>query len=250
MTGEETHMGQSFFIWNGIDCRSMGIYLTGPAPIVRPEERVQHVQIPGVSGDLTQIEGENIFNSYIQTVTLHVKNSYRVREVFDWLRGAGYVTFSGEPDRKQRARIIGAVTLNKFSRNIDTWIGECQFYCQPLKERLTEETERVSQSGTEVLNLGDVAAHPLISCHATDAWQEHLDICIRFLFLSIQTSREHLCVIRYNYIALIKTRRKVTHTFMLYLSRLSVQHQQTCIITKTTGELRNQFLWKLEFEIT
>ena len=80
--------------------------------------------------------------------------------------------------------------------------------------------------------------------------QEHLDICIRFLFLSIQTSREHLCVIRYNYIALIKARRKVTHTFMLYLSRLSVQHQQTCIITKTTGELRNQFLWKLEFEIT
>ena len=165
-------MGQNYFIWKGTDCRSMGVYLPSPAPIVRPEERIQHIQIPGVSGDLTQIEGENIYNSYIQTVTLHVKNGYRVREVFDWLRGAGYVIFSGEPDRKQRARIIGAITLNRFSRNIDTWIGECQFYCQPLKERLTEETERVSQSGTEVLNLGDVAAHPLISCHATDAGQD------------------------------------------------------------------------------
>ncbi|MBQ1827025.1 MAG: hypothetical protein II126_03545 [Erysipelotrichaceae bacterium] len=30
---------------------------------------------------MTQTEGENIFNSYIQTVTIHVKGGYRVREV-------------------------------------------------------------------------------------------------------------------------------------------------------------------------
>ena len=56
-------MPQSFFIWNGIDCRSMGIIMRGPAAIVRPEERVQHVTIPGRSGDLTELEGENIYNS-------------------------------------------------------------------------------------------------------------------------------------------------------------------------------------------
>ena len=156
-------MAQSYFIWKNIDCRSMGIYLSGPAPIVRPEERVNHIQIPGRSGDLTQIEGENIFNSYIQTVTIHVKSGFRVRSVYDWLRGADYVTFSGEPDRKQPARIIGAVTLNKHSRNVDTWVGEVQFYCQPLKELLHPVPVSVTSSGTNIGNNGDVTAFPVIT---------------------------------------------------------------------------------------
>ena len=54
-------MPQSYFIWNNKDCRSMGIIMRGPAAIVRPEERVQHIEIPGLSGDLTELEGENIY---------------------------------------------------------------------------------------------------------------------------------------------------------------------------------------------
>ena len=154
-------MAQSFFIWNGVDCRSMGITLTGPAPIVRPEERVRHVEIPGRSGDLTQLEGEEVFNSYIQTVTIHVKGGFRVREVYKWLRGSGYVTFSGEPEKRQQARIIGAVTLNKHSRNLDKWVGEVQFYCQPFKELLRPVDVEITNSGSVVRNNGDVTAKPL-----------------------------------------------------------------------------------------
>jgi phenylacetate-coenzyme A ligase PaaK-like adenylate-forming protein len=82
-------MSQSFFIWNNRDCRSMGVRMRGPAPIIRPEERVQHIEIPGRSGDLTQLQGENIYNSYIQTVTFTVTGGFRVREVYKWLRGSG-----------------------------------------------------------------------------------------------------------------------------------------------------------------
>ena len=152
---------QSYFIWNGFDCRSKGVITRGPAPIVRPEERVKHVEIPGRSGDLTELEGENIYNSYIQTVSIAVHSGMRVREIYRWLRGAGYVTFSGEPDRRQKARIIGAVTLNKHSYNLDWWEGEVQFYCQPLKELITETPETVTQSGAVIRNNGDVDAYPL-----------------------------------------------------------------------------------------
>ena len=155
-------MAQSFFIWNGYDCRSKGITLRGPVPIIRPEERVKHVEIPGASGDLTETEGEHIYNSYIQTASISVRGGYNVREVFKWLRGSGYVTFSGEPDRKQAARIIGAVTLNKLSRNLDKWQGEVQFYCQPLKQLLFEQDVTVTSSGTHVRNNGDVTAKPRI----------------------------------------------------------------------------------------
>lgn len=155
-------MPQSYFVWNDIDCRSMGIIMRGPVPIVRPEERVQHVEIPGRSGDLTELEGNQIYNSYIQTVSISVRGGYRVRDVYKWLRGSGFVTFSGEPDRKQPGRIIGAITLNKVSRNLDNWAGELQIYCQPLKQLLTENTQVITASNTQIINLGDVRAKPLI----------------------------------------------------------------------------------------
>ena len=60
---------QSYFVWNNIDSRTMGLISKAHAPIVRPEERVQHVAIPGRSGDLTELEGNDIYNSYIQTVS-------------------------------------------------------------------------------------------------------------------------------------------------------------------------------------
>ena len=66
-------MAQSFFIWNGIDCRSRGVIMRGPAAIIRAEERVKHVEIPGRAGDLTETDGADIFNSYIQTVTISVR---------------------------------------------------------------------------------------------------------------------------------------------------------------------------------
>lgn len=163
-------MPQSFFIWNDIDCRSMGIVLRNPAAIIRPEERVQHVEIPGVSGDLTQLEGENIYNSYIQTVSFSARYGQRMREIFRWLRGSGWVTFSGEPGMRQRARIIGAITVNKHSHNLNWWDGEVQFYCQPLKEQLyggetvTIERDEGDDSSVSVTptvqNNGDVDAKP------------------------------------------------------------------------------------------
>ena len=160
-------MGQSYFIWKNKDCRSMGVWLQGPVAIVRPEERVDHVQIMGRSGDLTETEGENIYNSYIQTATILVKGGFRVREVYSWLRGSDYVTFSGEPDRRQRARIIGAVTLNKHAYNIDWWVGEVQFYCQPLKETLQDTSVEITSSGSNVANAGDVISFPKILATAS-----------------------------------------------------------------------------------
>ena len=158
-------MGKSWFIWNDIDCRSMGIVQADAVPIVRGEERVQHVTIPGRAGELTLTEGADIYQSYIQTVSLSVIGGYRVRDVYDWLRGSGFVTFSGEPDRKQKARVIGAITLEKISKNMDAWRGEVQFYCEPLKMLLTAKSTSVS-NGSTVINTGDVVERPAISFKA------------------------------------------------------------------------------------
>ena len=144
---------QSYFIWNGVDSRTMNLISKGHAPLIRPEERVNHVQIPGRSGDLTETEGVNIYNSYIQTVSFSVVGGDHVRAVFKWLRGAGFVTFSSDPDKRQEARVIGAVTLERVSRNMDHWRGQVQFYCQPLKQRNYSSAETLTASGT-IQNAG------------------------------------------------------------------------------------------------
>ena len=67
-------MGQSYFVWKGIDCRSLGVKLSAPVPIVRPEDRVQHVEIPGRSGDLTETEGAEVYNSYIHLLGIRSRS--------------------------------------------------------------------------------------------------------------------------------------------------------------------------------
>lgn len=154
-------MAQSYFIWNGRDSRAEGLILRRAAPLIRPEERVKHTTIPGLSGDLTETEGEHIYNSYIQTVEFSVTDGSRVHSVFRWLRGGGYVTFSSDPDKRQEARLIGAVTLEKVSRNLDHWAGQAQFYCQPLKQRTYEPTQTLTEAAT-IWNAGDVPSRPVI----------------------------------------------------------------------------------------
>lgn len=160
-------MGQAYFVWKGEDCRGRGILLSAPVPIVKPEERVQHVTIPGRPGELTLTEGDGIYQSYIQTVSIVMEGAFRINEIQNWLKGSGYVTFHGEPQRKQQARVIGAVTLTKHSRRSDWWEGEVQFYCEPLKENLTEASETITSSGSTVINLGDVPARPLLAVTAS-----------------------------------------------------------------------------------
>ena len=150
----------SYFIFAGKDCRQMGCRLKSPLPIIRPEERADHTQIPGRAGDLTVLEGTDVYNSYIHTASISVEGWSNVRRVYDWLRGSGYLTTSSEPDRRQQARVIGAITLDKISKNLDIWTGECQFYCQPLKELITPAAVSAAPNGA-VVNMGDVTAKPI-----------------------------------------------------------------------------------------
>lgn len=150
----------SYFIFNGINSRDMGIYLAAPAPIMRGKERVTNQTVLGAAGALTLTEGEDIYEPYTQQLILRAREP--IDRVHRWLRGDGYVTFSGEPDRKQRARIVNQTQFKRISANLKYWEGTVQFYCQPLKEALHEETYAVS-SGATIVNLGDVTEHPVFT---------------------------------------------------------------------------------------
>lgn len=154
---------QYYFLWNGVNCRTKGIRLQSMPEIVRPEERVNHITIPGRSGELTQVEGNDIFNSYIQTIPLAVDSAADVAAAEKWLKGDGYVTFCCQPLLKQRARVINAVTFKKHSPNSSWYEADVQFYCDPLKQLATAEDDiEVTESGTVINNPGSVNSKPKI----------------------------------------------------------------------------------------
>lgn len=156
-----------WFTWDGTDCRTKGLRLQGMPPIIRPEERVNHVIIPGRSGELTITEGDDIYNSYIQTVTVIADQESGVREAEGWLRGDSYVSFSSQPQLRQKARVINAVEFHKQSKNSDLWVADVQFYCDPLKEQVSESSVTISSSGQNINNPGSVTARPRITLHGS-----------------------------------------------------------------------------------
>lgn len=158
-----------WFKWNGSRSDAKNIVLNAAPQIIKPEERIQHVTIPGRSGDVTLTEGDKVFSSYIQTVGIAVNGAANVPAVEAWLTGAGIVTFSSQPGFEQKARIVGAVELQKHSRGLDWWEGDVQFYCDPIKNGVDEQAITVTTSGTSVNNPGDMTAYPLIEITGSGA---------------------------------------------------------------------------------
>ena len=152
-----------YFEWNGVRSDTKGIRLQEMPKIIRPQERVEHVTIPGRAGELTVTEGDDIYESYIQTIPLIVDNAADVEAVESWLRGGGYVTFSCQPTLKQQARVINSVEFKKHSKNSSWWEATVQFYCHPLKELKTTTDQEVTSSGTNVKNNGKTVSKPKIT---------------------------------------------------------------------------------------
>ena len=153
----------------------MHILFNERMPIIRPEERVDHIVIPGRAGELTQTEGENIFNSYIQTVPLTVEGLENVQAAETWLRGGGYVTFDTQPDLQQKARVINAVTFQRHSKNANYYTGDVQFYCEPFKSLIDEEEIEVTESGETLTNQGTLPALPEIQIEGSGAVSISID---------------------------------------------------------------------------
>ena len=155
-------MAIHYFIWKGTDSRNMHIRVPNAFPVIWPEERVEQVIIPGRSGNLTETEGEDIYESYIQTAEIAIDGAENIRAAEQWLRGSGQVTFDCQSGLEQTARVYGSIQMGKHSRNRDKWRGNIQFYCQPVKRDRTESGVNVTSSGTTVNNPGDMTAYPLI----------------------------------------------------------------------------------------
>ena len=150
---------QHYFIWNGIDSRTMGVKVLAYPPPVRPKERVEYVTIPGISGDLAIKEGKDIYESYTRPMELRNCRGFSVDAVRKWLSGEGKMIYGCEPEYVYDVDLSAVQQYDYFVNGI--WRCTLQMRTQPLKERLYTRPETLTEAGT-IRNSGDVEAKPII----------------------------------------------------------------------------------------
>ena len=84
-----------WFEWNGKRCTEYGIHVSEQPPLTLPAERVTFTDVPGRSGSLTTLEGEDVYEDMVLTAQCFIQSGARVPEIAAWLRGSGTVTFAG-----------------------------------------------------------------------------------------------------------------------------------------------------------
>ena len=87
-------MAYNWFEWNGVRCTEYGIHVLEQPPVTVPSERVTFTDVPGRSGSLTTLEGDDVYDDMVLTATCLIADPERIPEIAAWLRGSGRVTFA------------------------------------------------------------------------------------------------------------------------------------------------------------
>ena len=150
-----------YFVWNGIDSRDAGIRVVSYPPIMRPPERVKNVTIPGRSGALTLLEGDDIYDPYTRTMIVANQPGTEIGWATKFLRGAGWLILGNDPDFAYETRMQAQLQMDKLYKGV--WQGSVTLYTQPLKRlAIPEKDIALTTTGTEIINPGAVASRPRI----------------------------------------------------------------------------------------
>ena len=153
----------AYFIWNGVNSQTKGIEVLDYPPVVKPQERITQVTVPGRQGDLMIPEknDEPMFEPYLKTVTCCLMPGAGIHDAVAWLRGSGTVTFGNEPGMIYEARIINQISFEKIMRGHEHRKFAVPFFCQPLKAMAEASLPvTLNSSGSQIVNPGDVVSHP------------------------------------------------------------------------------------------
>ena len=162
-----------WFEWNGTRCTEYGIHVLEQPPITIPAERVTHTNVPGRSGSLTTLEGKDVYDDMIMTVTCVISDSKRITEIAGWLRGSGTVTFANREGGFYYARVVNQIPFEKILRGNPHRSFAVNFRCKPFWYEANVPAKNIQPSAgstsgyVTMSNPGSVPAEPIITVTGT-----------------------------------------------------------------------------------
>ncbi len=152
-----------WFTWRGVRCTQYGIHVLTQPPVTIPSERTQFINVPGRSGSLTVLEGEEVYDDLMLTAECIIRDSSRIGEVIAYLKGASQVTFANRPGGYYQARIVNQIPFEVILRGNPHRSFAVNFRCKPFwyKENVAPITR--TSGNTIVNNPGNVSSEPVIT---------------------------------------------------------------------------------------
>ena len=152
-----------YFIWNGVNSTTKGIYVLEQPPIIIPEERVTFTDVPGRSGSLATTEGEDVYNDITLPFKCIIRDTNNIDAVIAFLHGAGTLSYPVRPGGHYEARIVNQIPLEKILRGNPHRSFTVNFRCKPLFQIDGTEDITLTTSGQFVNNPYSVASEPVIT---------------------------------------------------------------------------------------
>ena len=156
-----------WFEWNGVRCTQYGIHVLEQPPVTIPSERVTFTDVPGRSGSLTQLEGDDVYDDMVLTVTCLIADPSRIPEIVAWLRGSGTVTFANRQGGFYHARVVNQIPFEKILRGNPHRSFVINFRCKPFWYLSDVKPITLTTSGSFITNPGCVASEPVITVYGS-----------------------------------------------------------------------------------
>ena len=156
-----------WFEWNGVRCTQYGIHVLEQPPVTIPSERVAFTDVPGRSGSLTQLEGDDVYDDMVLTVSCVIADPSRIPEIAAWLRGSGTVTFANRQGGFYHARVVNQIPFEKILRGHPHRSFAINFRCKPFWYLSDVKPITLTTSGSFITNPGCVASEPVITVYGS-----------------------------------------------------------------------------------
>ena len=159
-----------WFEWNGVRCTEYVVHVKELPPITLAAERASFTNVPGRSGSLTTLEGDDIYDDLILPVICVLDDLTKISAMAKWLRGGGKICFANRQGGFYYGRVINQIPFEKILRGNPHREFAVNFRCKPFwYEQDPQSIIFMTSSGNSgsVTNPGNVPSEPIISLTGT-----------------------------------------------------------------------------------
>ena len=151
-----------WYVWNDVRCTSYGVHVLEQPPLTMPSERVTFTDVPGRSGSLTTLQGDDVYDDMLLTAQCIVADPARIPSICAWLRGGGKVTFANRSGGFYNARIVNQISFEKILRGNPHRSFAINFRCKPFWYLGGVAPITLMTSHNYIINPGNVFSEPVL----------------------------------------------------------------------------------------
>ena len=145
-------------ILNGIKSDTVkGLLIQSLTPVSKPLLRTEIEEYDGRDGDIITPLG---YSAYDKEMEIGLYGDYDIDDVISYFDSEGFVTFSNEPDKYYRFKMIEQIDFEKLIRYRTATVT---FHVQPFKYSAVERDLESTESPMTIINSGNTKSKPIVT---------------------------------------------------------------------------------------